>query len=150
MDPAHILFAAFAFLAGVVLSCQVGMNTQLRESAGSPLWATAISFVVGLIALLACCAAARAPLPSWAGLARAPWWAWLGGAMGAAYVAATVVLAPRLGAAALVGLVVAGQVLSSLVLDHFGALGFAVHTMNLPRIAGAALLLTGMWLILRY
>jgi transporter family-2 protein len=78
-----------------------------------------------------------------------PWWAWFGGTMGAVYVTAATVLAPRLGAANLTALVVAGQLCATLALDHFGLVGFPVHHVNPARIAGAGLLFVGALLVLR-
>ena len=52
--------------------------------------------------------------------------------------------------AALVGLVVAGQLVASLVLDHFGWLGFPQHTLSVPRAIGALLILAGVLLVRRY
>jgi transporter family-2 protein len=74
-----------------------------------------------------------------------PWW--LGGLFGAAYLAIAIVLLPRIGAATLIALVVAGQLLSSLLCDHFGWFGVPVHTLDAPRAAGALLLLAGVALI---
>ena len=81
--------------------------------------------------------------------AAAPWWQWTGGLIGAAYVLASIVLAPRLGAATLVAAVVAGQMLSSLILDQYGLVGFAVHPISPIRLAGAVLVIVGVILIQR-
>ena len=76
-------------------------------------------------------------------------WQWAGGLIGAAYVLAAVVLAPRLGAATLIAAVVAGQMLSSLVLDQYGLVGFPVHSLTLARLIGALLVIAGVILIQR-
>jgi bacterial/archaeal transporter family-2 protein len=62
----------------------------------------------------------------------------LRGLLGAAYIAVTVVLAPRLGAAALIAALVAGQMMASLIVDHFGWVGFAQHAVTPLRLAGGA------------
>jgi transporter family-2 protein len=82
-------------------------------------------------------------------VAAVPLWAWFGGVLGAFYVASSIVVGPRLGAAALLALIVLGQLLASLVLDHFGWLGFPQHPLTLVRLAGAALLFGGVVLIVR-
>ena len=142
-------FLLLALLNGVVLPVQAGVNAQLRVGLGHPLLAAVTSFAVGTVALVACAAAARVPVPGVAGLARMPWWYWTGGLLGAAYVLAAVVLAPRLGAATLVAAVVAGQLIASLALDHFGLVGYPQHPVTPARVIGAALLLAGLWLIQR-
>ena len=136
-------------LCGGALSVQVGANSALARTLGHPLWATAASFGTGLIALTAVLLVAR---PSWStsGLDALPWWAWSGGAIGAAYVTCATSAAPRLGAGTLTASVVAGQMIASLLLDHFGKVGFPIHRVSVGRIAGAALVLGGVVLIKRF
>src|SRR5215469_2730639 len=76
-------------------------------------------------------------------------WTWLGGLLGAYYVIWTVIAGPRLGAATLLALVVLGQLSCSLLVDHFGWLGFPLHPLSVTRLAGAALLFGGVLLITR-
>jgi transporter family-2 protein len=99
-----------------------------------------------LIALLL---ATRQPLPERATLAAVPWWAWFGGVMGAFYVASSTIVAGELGTASLLGLALAGQLATALVIDHFGWLGMPEHPLTLTRIAGVGLLASGVWLITR-
>jgi transporter family-2 protein len=139
-----------AFFAGAVAPVQAGVNSQLRAWVGHPAWAALASFTVGTLSLLVYYLALRLPWPAASTLARTPWWAWLGGVLGAFYVLSSVVVAPRLGAAVLIGLVIAGQLLASLVLDHFGLVGFARHPLNVWRVIGALFLLTGVVLIRRF
>jgi transporter family-2 protein len=138
-----------AILIGVVLPVQAGVNAQLRVGLGHPLLAAAVSFAVGTVALALCAAAVRAHIPGAPALARLPWWYWTGGLLGALYVLGAVVLAPRLGAANLVAAVVAGQLVTSLVLDHFGLVGYPQHSVSVGRVVGAGLLLAGLALIQR-
>jgi transporter family-2 protein len=91
----------------------------------------------------------RSKLPNLASLAQVPLWAWLGGLIGASYIIATLQLGPKIGAALLLALILAGQMSASLVVDHFGLLGFPHHPVNLPRLAGALLLLIGTVLIVK-
>lgn len=139
-----------AFVAGVVAPVQAGVNSQLRLWAGHPAWAALASFTVGTFSLLLYYVVMRLPWPPVAALLQAPWWSWLGGLLGAYYVASSIVLAPRLGSTVLIALVIAGQLTVSLVLDHFGLIGFPKHSVNPARILGALLLLAGVVLIQRY
>jgi transporter family-2 protein len=86
-------------------------------------------------------------VPATSRLADAPWWVWLGGLCGAFYVVGSVVAAPRLGAATLVALIFAGQAVSSLLVDHFGWVGFDEQPISLGRIAGVLLLAAGVVLV---
>lgn len=142
-----LLLVLFALFGGALLAIQPGVNAQLGSHAGNPVWAAMVSFVVGALSLLSFLTVTRSPWPSGAALAQAPWWAWIGGVLGAVYVSAAVIGAPRLGAAVLVALVIAGQTITSLVIDHFGLVGLPVHHISTGRLAGAALLLIGVALI---
>ncbi len=143
------VFYLLGLCVGVGLIVQVGMNLTLRSLLGSAIIAALISFVVGSAALAVYALLLRVPLPERAQLAAVPAWAWGGGVLGAFYVASSVVVGPRLGAATLLALVVLGQLGTSLVVDHFGWLGFPQHPLTVLRVAGAALLFGGVVLITR-
>ena len=144
------LLVLMALAVGIVLPMQAGINSQLRIWVGHPIQAALISFSVGTLVLITSAAALRLPWPSVSHLGQAPWWVWLGGLFGATYVSMAVVLAPRLGAAALIGASVAGQLIGSLLLDHYGVVGYAVRPVSMERIVGVVLLLTGVLLIQRF
>lgn len=136
-----------ALLAGAALPIQTGVNSTLRSTVGHPLWATIISFGVGVFTVGALLLILRVPAPL---TLPPPGWKWLGGSLGVIYVCLSLILAPRLGAASLVATVVAGQMVTSLVLDHFGWLGFPQHLVSPPRLLGAVLLGAGVWLIQKF
>ena len=132
-------YLLFAFAAGAALPVQFGINAQLAAWLGSPVRAAFVSFLVGTIILAIASALVFKPLPSWGRLGHAPWWVWLGGALGAFYVAGSIVSAPRLGAATLIGAIVAGQALASIVIDNFGWVGFEPKHVSAGRVAGMLL-----------
>jgi len=140
---------ALAFVAGLLLTVQVGLNAALRNAFGNPATAALANFMVGTAGLLAYLLITRADWPGRTALAGAPAWAWLGGLLGAFYVASSVVVGPRLGAAALLALTVFGQLVASLVVDNYGWLGFPQQALTATRLVGAALLLAGVILIVR-
>jgi len=144
-----IVFLLLALLAGALLPIQAGVNLQLRMVLGHPLAATLVSFVVGSLGLAALVGALRVPVPIGAAWERSEWWHWSGGLLGAVYIVATIVVAPRLGAATLVAALVAGQMVASLALDHFGWAGFPVHHIDPWRMVGAALIVGGVVLVQR-
>jgi transporter family-2 protein len=138
----------FAILVGAGLTIQVGMNATVRLTLGSPVIATIVNFGVGLAALVLLAVATGARVVP-GSAASVPAWAWFGGLLGAAYVAATTVLGPKLGAAALLALTLAGQMVAALLVDHYGVIGFPQNPVTPARLAGAALLVAGVLLILR-
>jgi transporter family-2 protein len=144
-----IFFLLLALAAGVLLPVQAGLNAQLRSALGSPVAAALVSFLVGTAGLAAVALLLRTPLPLGRAWAATTPWQWSGGLIGAVYVLAAIVLAPRLGAATLIAAVVAGQMMTSLVLDQYGLVGFPVHSLNPVRVLGAALVIAGVVLIQR-
>lgn len=133
-----------AFGCGVILPLQPGINAHLRTHLESPFAAALVSFAVGTSVLLVVTAAVGRPAAQALGnLGQVPWWAWTGGLIGAVFVTASVVLAPRLGATLLVGGVVTGQLMGSLLIDHFGLVGFPVTPVSVGRLLGVALLVAG-------
>ncbi len=140
-------YLLFAFLAGVMLPIQFGINAQLSHWIGSPMRAALVSFVVGTLGLAVVTLAFVRGLPAGDRIAAAPWWVWLGGFFGAFYVLGSIVAAPKLGAVTLVALILAGQAVASLAVDHFGWVGFEEQPITLGRIAGVALLAGGVALV---
>jgi bacterial/archaeal transporter family-2 protein len=133
--------------AGVALIVQVGVNTTLRGALGGPVVAALVSFLVGSIALVAFLMLSRASWPARAQWTSMPWWAWSGGVLGAFYVVSTIVAGSRLGATALLALIILGQLATSLLVDHFGWLGFPQHPVTALRLLGSVFLFGGMLLI---
>jgi len=146
----HYIYMVLAFIAGVMLPTQIGLNTIVARATASPVWASAISFVVGSIAMFAYFFASRQPWPAIGAISTIPHYAWLAGCLGAFYVTITIVAAPKIGAALLISMVVAGQMIAAILLDHYGAIGFPQHSINWGRVAGALMLVGGVVLIRRY
>jgi transporter family-2 protein len=143
-------FLAIAFGVGALITVQIGTNTRLKEAFGEAVPAVIVSSLLGVVILAIVTLGVRTPWPSAARIAGAPWWAWLGGLLGAVYAVATVLLARRLGAAPLAAVVVTGQLVCSVVLDHFGVLGFTEHGLSVGRVAGCLLMIAGFILISRF
>ena len=143
-----LVFLIMAFAIGLAIPLQSAVNNALRASlhSGSVL-AALVSFAVGTVALLVASALSGQPFAALGGLPRVPWWQWLGGFLGAFFVFGSTLLAPRIGMAAMVCLIVAGQVCSSLAFDRFGLLGLPVRELSGIRLAGAALILAGAVLV---
>lgn len=135
--------------AGAGLVVQTAMNAGLGNALGRPILGTAMNFVVGLGALLLFIVATRTPMPTREMVGSAPAWVWFGGLMGALYVATVTVAGPRLGAVAILALSVTGQLVASVVVDHFGLLGFPQQPVDLVKIIGVLLVCAGVALVLR-
>ena len=143
-----LLLSLAAFGAGTLMAVQAGINAQLARGVGAPLVAAMISFVAGLLALLVAALVSRVELPAMAAVRALPLHLLVGGGLiGATYVVSAILLAPRLGAGVLVALVVAGQIFSALLLDHYGLVGFPEQGLTLGRAVGAVLLVAGVVLV---
>jgi bacterial/archaeal transporter family-2 protein len=142
------LFLSFlALVAGTSFVIQQAVNSNLRHELGSAWWAGFVSYLGGTIVMLVMVLAMRAPLLSSQVIARSSWWSWWGGLFGAVYIAISIFLLPRLGAFTVVALIVIGQLVTSLLFDHFGILNVPHYPISLTRVAGAILLFAGAVLI---
>lgn len=139
---------ALAIAIGALLPLQALINARLGQQTQGPLFASFASFLVGTVALAVALLATRTALPTAQVAGAQPAWIWLGGVIGALFVLAATVLVPRLGAAALICLVVFGQMAASLLLDQFGVLS-APRPADALRIVGVALVALGALLVVR-
>jgi bacterial/archaeal transporter family-2 protein len=143
------IWIALAFLAGSFMPIQGAFNARLGNAGSSLIHASLVSFSIGTLSITAYILAARQSV-SWTGLASAPWFAWLGGSLGAFSLTMIILAYPRLGPALAFGLVVAGQLIVSVLLEHLDILVAQRHPINLPRIAGIMLILGGVGLIRKF
>ena len=146
--PGWILLA---LAAGAVLPVQGAVNALLRRDLGAPFAVGAVSFLVATLAmaavLLLVLALTRQPWPKLGGISGMPWWGWLGGFAGAAYVTTVFTAIPAIGAAAAVGLTVAGQQVASVFVDRHGWFRLPRRPVSALRLAGVLALLAGVAVI---
>lgn len=145
-----ILLLPVALAAGMAAPAQFAINSQLRNVVGGPVLAAGISFLIGTVALFVAAVVVRRTVSGFGGVLSAPWWMYTGGLLGAGFVLASIILTPRLGAAATVGLFLAGQVIASIIIDHFGLFRAAVQEATPPRLLGVLLILAGVFLVQRF
>jgi transporter family-2 protein len=103
--------------------------------------------MVATLVILILMIAFRVPLPTLKTISTAPWYAWFGGLIGAFAVFGALNYAPKMGAAAYVSVTILGIVSASLVLDHFGAIGFQKNPITASKLFGAGLVICGMTII---
>jgi bacterial/archaeal transporter family-2 protein len=137
-------FAPFLVVAaGCSVAFQQLLNANLGKTLHSALWSAFVSYFGGTIALAVLLVILREPFFNLVPSTRAPLIAWTGGIFGAMFIATNAIMIPRLGVATVMTLVVVGQLLSSLVFDHFGLLGTPLHQITFVRLLGAACLIAG-------
>lgn len=150
MQASQLFYIILAVVAGAVLPVQAGLNVQLGKSVHQPIFAAFASFLVGSLGLLIYLAFLKFDFGSIAQARTVSPVVWIAGLLGAFYVAAVIILAPKLGTALTFSLVVAGQMVISLILDHYGLLGLPVKQINWPRFLGVVFLIIGVLLIRRF
>lgn len=138
---------ALALLAGAVLPFQAAGNAAVGRALGHWLWGAFTSLTISSLVVIAALLVLRVPAPDMGKALQGPWWLWVGGVLGALYVAGATALTPRLGAAGFLVLVVAGQIITAVVADHFGVMGLGGKPLNLARLAGVVLILCGVLLV---
>ena len=141
------IFILLALVAGGLLSLQGAINANLGKAMGNPFHAGFVSFAVGLLTAFAGLYVTGARLPAMTNLMGHPWYLYVGGALGVIYVTSVLMLIPKLGAANVVLAVFLGQIVASMLIDHFGLLGLARVPMDWYRAGGAGLMLAGLYLV---
>jgi transporter family-2 protein len=138
-----------ALISGALLPIQAGLNTKMGKTIESPVHASMISFIVGALAVLLYIGITKQQV-NWAAIKTAPMHVWLAGLLGAFYVTAVVLAFPKIGPALTFGLVVAGQMLIAMILDHFNILVAQQHSINVWRLIGIAMIVGGVIMIRKF
>ena len=144
MHTSSLLLILAAIVSGAVVPFQAGANAVLGRTLGHPLWGTAISLCVSFACILPVMLLARVEMQALSNLAQAPRWIWIGGIVGVVYITGALVLAPKLGAAGFITAAIAGQMLASVIIDHWGLVGLPQKPVSLPRLAGLGLIILGL------
>ena len=139
----YLIYALLAAGAGACIALQASANGKFRQNIDSPLWAAFLSICGTIATATAAMLLLRPTPPTGESLRQAPWWNWIGGPLGALIVLAGATLVSYLGAALFIACVVAGQLLCSLLLDHFALLGLPEQPLTPGRVLGALLVVAG-------
>jgi len=136
-----------AVLVGMFMPLQAGVNSSLAKYLNHPFHAAFISFLGGLLAMTIGSFFFRATIPSLAIITKIPPHLFIGGLLGASLVLTAIVLAPKLGAVVLISCFITGQMVASVILDHYGWIGFSAHPISIGRIVGIIFLFLGVILV---
>jgi transporter family-2 protein len=142
------LAVALGVAAGCLVGMQAPINARLGKTVGS-IQAATFSFLVGTVALVAIAAFVNGGLGALTNVGRAPWWALVGGLLGAVYVTVALIAVRTLGASGLTAVVITGQLAISVVIDRFGLFGIARQHIDVSRVVGLVLLVAGVVLVVR-
>lgn len=144
------LAAVLAALAGACIALQASANGKFRANLHDPAsgvvgpaWAAFFSICGTILTAGLAMLVLRPAVPSRETLSDTQWWNWVGGPLGALIVLAGATLVRELGGAMFIALVVGGQLLCSLLLDHFGLMGLIQKEITVGRVVGAVLVVAG-------
>ena len=145
--PFLLLLVALA--AGVANPFQSGLNAELNKQLGKPLWATLSVYATSLAALLLLQLFVRQAIPA-ERISSVPWWAWLGGMVSIVSTIIGLTIAQKVGSTLFTGASLSASLVTSVLLDQFGLIGFKQHTASPGRLVGCGLLCAGVWLVARF
>lgn len=144
------LIYILAIAAGAANPFQSGANAELNKQLGQPLWAGLIVYASGFAGILLLQLIFGHGFHSTTAMGQIHWWAWAGGLISIGSTMAGLMLAQRLGSGLFTGLSITAALITSIVLDQFGWLGFKQHSASPVRLAGCGLLIAGVWLVARF
>jgi transporter family-2 protein len=145
-----LVWLLVVFICGALLPLQTGLNTKLGKFIESPMYSAMICFVIGAVAMALYLPFSKEAI-TWAGVKAAPLLSLLGGGiLGAIYITGTMLALPRIGMALTFGLIVAGQVLIAVLLDHFNVLVAQQHSINIWRVLGMLLIIVGVIIVEKF
>ncbi|GAB2825751.1 DMT family transporter [Ferruginibacter profundus] len=144
-----ITWIIIALVSGAFLPIQAGLNSRMGKAIESPVHASLISFIVGAVTVLLYSILTKQQV-YWSGFRNAPAYVLLAGVMGAFYVTAIILTFPKIGPAMTFGIVVAGQMTMSVLLDHFNILVAQQHTVTVWKLLGVVLIITGVVIIRKF
>jgi transporter family-2 protein len=141
------LFYLLPVLAGVAMTVQSGINGQLRSAINHPLLAALISFLGGTVALALMLLFSKQAIPALAVYSDVSWYKFTGGLLGAFIVFVVLLSVQEIGASNMFVLIIAGQLFTAVLMDHFGVLGMRESPVNLQKMIGIVLLIAGAYLV---
>ncbi|MFU1797881.1 DMT family transporter [Paenibacillus azoreducens] len=143
-----IFFILLTIMAGIFFPLQSGFNAELRRNVGSPYLSGGISNLIGAVIMFAVAFLFRKQIPLLVPhTSTGNWWMWGGGVLSAVIVTTMIVAPARIGYATFISILLTGQIIMAMIIDHFGLFGSNITPISLRHIIGAILLIAGIVLI---
>ena len=142
-----VLFYVLPLLAGVAISIQAGVNSQLRSALNNPILAAFVSFVTGTIALAIMVLFVRKNFPPLDVYRGIHLFTYTGGVLGVIVVTSIILAVPKIGATNMFVILIAAQLLTAVILDHYGLLGMKINPVSVQKVIGIGLLIAGAYLV---
>ena len=144
-----LIYIVLALTTGALIPIQASTNATFSKSIGDPLITGLMVFIIGLVGMVIFVLLLRTPFPVRQQLVSAPLYSYLGGVVVAIYVVMITILVPRIGVGPSIGLIVTGQIICAVVIDHFGFFGVGVRPISITRTVGVLLMIAGVYLVMK-
>ncbi|MAI90583.1 DMT family transporter [Ponticaulis sp.] len=144
------ILIGLGLFSGMMIAAQGAINGRLASAIGGPVQAATISFIVGATGLILVNLFMGNRFALSQSFSTLPWWAWIGGLVGSIMVTSSALAVPRIGVAAWVSAVIAGQLIAAVLYDQFGAFGQTVRPATPLRLLGVVFLFAGVYLVRRF
>jgi bacterial/archaeal transporter family-2 protein len=143
------IFILLALITGALIPVQASTNAAFSKSIGNPYITGVVVLLIGLIAALLFITLSKTQVPALAQLKSAPLYSYAGGLIVCTYVIMITVITPKLGVANSIGLIVTGQIICAVIIDHFGLFGATVRMIDAQRLIGAVMMIGGIYLVMK-
>lgn len=144
-----LIYLALALVTGALIPIQASTNAAFSKSIGNPLITGLMVFIIGLAGMILFILSSRTAFPKPQQVVAAPLYGYLGGLIVATYVVMITILVPKIGVGTAIGLIVTGQILCAVAIDHFGLFNVAPQSITTSRLAGMLLMITGVYLVMK-
>jgi transporter family-2 protein len=148
MSASNLSLLLLALVTGALIPIQAQTNAGFSRAIGNPYITGLMVFVIGLLSMLIFVLLTRTALPPVENLKQAPLYSYLGGIIVPTYVVMITILVPRIGVGSAIGLIVTGQIICAVAIDHFGFFNAAVRSIDLRRAAGVLMMIGGIYLVM--
>ena len=145
----NFIYLVMALITGALIPIQASTNAAFSKSIGNPYFTGLMVFIVGLVGMGIFMLISGGAMPTTKQLVDAPVYGYLGGIIVATYVVMITILVPRIGVGAAIGLIVTGQIIFAVIIDHFGLFNVAVRSIDLTRFIGLLLIIGGVYLVMK-
>jgi transporter family-2 protein len=142
-----IIYYILPVLAGIAITVQSGINAQLRTAVNNPLLAAFISFLGGTITLGLLLVFSKNTIPALSSFSAINWYKFTGGLLGVFVVTTALLSVQQIGASNMFVLIIAGQLITAVLMDNFGVLGLQQNNITIQKIIGILLVVAGAYLV---
>jgi transporter family-2 protein len=143
------MWTLLAFIIGCFIPFQGIITSNLSQKIQHPFGAAFVNFFGGMLIFIFAMSLSSVALPSMKKVMTIPWYLFTGGIVGSVFIFGALFALPKIGSSAFFGQIVLGQLIMTLIVDHFGVFGLPIHKIDSVRTIGATLLISGSFLILK-